>query len=593
MKLSKQMILGLSEEYTLVCVIDTKTGRDTVTRMNERRAELIDRWDDIRTFNERMLRVADAFVDASDRDRFLRETATERAMEELDSRESFTVRYKVMYGGRRENWMVRFFRQDRSARYILAAFRNVEEFTDALPVIESITGSMPGGFFICHADQSEKLIFFNDLMISLLGCDSREEFIVHTGNSFQDIVHPGDLAETERSIATQTRENDRGIFHVICRARRKDGVIAWLECYGRLVRADLSGDVFYVFTVDVTENYEKRRTAYSAELREEERRRMRREISAGNTAVLSERMFEDRRVLLVDDSDITLEVNRGILEDQGAEVTVARHGREALDMVIAGRRFDFILMDLVMPVMNGVDATREIVRLQNATGHIAPVIILTSDGSDTQVKDALKAGACEVLYKPLNITELSRTLIAQMSAASGHFARQLDQSSGRTNTDPLTKVKNIMAYTDQVASLSSEMARSSEFRMGVILCDCDGLQQVNATHGHDAGDLFICNCSRIICAVFAHSPVYRIGGDEFAVILSGVDLIVLNDIDLRQVQYLNINDVINVAVNSYPQLVIIRFSCTEDLNNGTGDLSQLIAELVRRPDQIRVIHMCV
>ena len=57
----------------------------------------------------------------------------------------------------------------------------------------------------------------------------------------------------------------------------------------------------------------------------------------------------------------------------------------------------------------------------------------------------------------------------------------------------------------------------------MIMCDINDLKKENDTYGHDVGDIYIKNCCKIICNVFTHSPVYRIGGDEFVVVLTGSD----------------------------------------------------------------------
>lgn len=57
----------------------------------------------------------------------------------------------------------------------------------------------------------------------------------------------------------------------------------------------------------------------------------------------------------------------------------------------------------------------------------------------------------------------------------------------------------------------------------VVVCDINGLKQINDTLGHKAGDELICQASEIICNLFKRSPVFRIGGDEFVVILAGLD----------------------------------------------------------------------
>ena len=63
----------------------------------------------------------------------------------------------------------------------------------------------------------------------------------------------------------------------------------------------------------------------------------------------------------------------------------------------------------------------------------------------------------------------------------------------------------------------------TEGPFAVAVCDLNGLKEVNDTLGHKAGDEHIRNACAVICNIFKHSPVYRIGGDEFAVILKGAD----------------------------------------------------------------------
>ena len=101
--------------------------------------------------------------------------------------------------------------------------------------------------------------------------------------------------------------------------------------------------------------------------------------------------------------------------------------------------------------------------------------------------------------------------------------RQLVEAERRANCDTLTGVKNITAYTDVVAELSRKMNTPDGAEFGLVLCDINHLKSMNDTRGHDIGDEYIRNCCRIICDVFKRSPVYRIGGDEFTVILRGHD----------------------------------------------------------------------
>ena len=98
------------------------------------------------------------------------------------------------------------------------------------------------------------------------------------------------------------------------------------------------------------------------------------------------------------------------------------------------------------------------------------------------------------------------------------------------NTDPLTGVKSKHAFADREQTMDAEIAEGRAEPFALAVCDVNGLKQVNDTLGHKAGDEYIRSASRMICELFQHSPVFRIGGDEFAVILKGRDYAVRQEL---------------------------------------------------------------
>ncbi len=90
--------------------------------------------------------------------------------------------------------------------------------------------------------------------------------------------------------------------------------------------------------------------------------------------------------------------------------------------------------------------------------------------------------------------------------------------------DPLTNVNNRTAYEDKERYLQTEINLNPNLRFGIVMFDINDLKIINDTYGHDAGDIYIMRCCKLICNTFKHSPIYRIGGDEFIVILLGEDL---------------------------------------------------------------------
>ena len=91
------------------------------------------------------------------------------------------------------------------------------------------------------------------------------------------------------------------------------------------------------------------------------------------------------------------------------------------------------------------------------------------------------------------------------------------------NRDALTGVKSKHAYVTREAELNEHMDEDDAEEFALVVCDVNGLKQVNDTLGHKAGDEYIRAASTMVCQMFKHSPVFRIGGDEFVVVLQGQD----------------------------------------------------------------------
>ncbi len=93
-----------------------------------------------------------------------------------------------------------------------------------------------------------------------------------------------------------------------------------------------------------------------------------------------------------------------------------------------------------------------------------------------------------------------------------------------SNHDALTKVLSRISYDNQVSQFDRNIRETPDaIRFAVCECDLNNLKIINDTFGHDKGDEYIINCCKTICNIFKHSPVFRIGGDEFVAILNSDD----------------------------------------------------------------------
>ena len=103
------------------------------------------------------------------------------------------------------------------------------------------------------------------------------------------------------------------------------------------------------------------------------------------------------------------------------------------------------------------------------------------------------------------------------------YAQELRQAREQALKDALTGVKSKHAFLEAEEVINARLASGDRSPFAMAVCDVNDLKQVNDTQGHVAGDQIIRAACSVICNTFKHSPVYRIGGDEFVVILRGQD----------------------------------------------------------------------
>lgn len=113
-------------------------------------------------------------------------------------------------------------------------------------------------------------------------------------------------------------------------------------------------------------------------------------------------------------------------------------------------------------------------------------------------------------------------LTRAFSQLSSHLKTYINDLKSLAYGDALTAVRNRSAYNIHMQKLQSQL-EEPETEFAVCFFDCNGLKVINDRYGHDKGDVFLKNACAVICQMFAHSPVFRTGGDEFAAVLQNRD----------------------------------------------------------------------
>ena len=118
--------------------------------------------------------------------------------------------------------------------------------------------------------------------------------------------------------------------------------------------------------------------------------------------------FPGKRILVVEDNELNREIAYELLQETGAEIETASDGLEAVNKVADSPEgyYDFIIMDIQMPVMDGLEATRQIRLLDRQDTKDLPIVAMSANAFAEDVRLSLEAGMNEHIAKPIEIDRL-------------------------------------------------------------------------------------------------------------------------------------------------------------------------------------------
>ncbi len=223
------------------------------------------------------------------------------------------------------------------------------------------------------------------------------------------------------------------------------------------------------------------------------------------------------KILVVEDSAIERRKLGHTLTDWGLEFEFAENGTEALNLLETPDPPDMVLLDWMLPDIDGLDVLRRI--RQPAQGNYVYTVMLTGKTHQKDRIAAMEAGADDFLSKPVDPTDLRARIMV------GKRILELHQSLRFAAThDFLTDLLN---RSEILTALDRECARAGreEKPTTVILADIDHFKQVNDTLGHAAGDEVLKEIAkRLKLDLRPYDVVGRYGGEEFLLLLPGCNL---------------------------------------------------------------------
>ena len=219
------------------------------------------------------------------------------------------------------------------------------------------------------------------------------------------------------------------------------------------------------------------------------------------------------KILVADDDEQVRNFIASLFSSYGHSCETAKDGREALE-ITKKNSFDSAVIDTVMPVMDGITLTRELINLYPNL----PIMVVTEYADEHSARSAIAAGAREFISKPFSIDEFILRFAKMMRDRKGE-----QELLALSLTDELTGLCNRRRFfilTEQYLKVAIRKKK----RWLLLYMDMDDLKWVNDHCGHSEGDQALIALGNILKKTFRESDVIaRIGGDEFAVLLEATD----------------------------------------------------------------------
>ncbi|HCE44853.1 MAG TPA: diguanylate cyclase response regulator [Lentisphaeria bacterium] len=232
------------------------------------------------------------------------------------------------------------------------------------------------------------------------------------------------------------------------------------------------------------------------------------------------------KILIAEDDAVSKRMIESTLARWGFEVISTTDGMQAWEIISSASPPEIVILDWVMPGMEGVEICRRIRKLEVGSERYTFIILLTAKSELKDIVAGMESGADDYVSKPFDPQELGLRIRAGKRIIELHnqLRRAKEELLVLSRTDSLTGMLNRRAFYEV---LEKEIVRScrQKIPLSMIMLDIDHFKKINDTYGHQEGDAVLRELSSRIGSAIRHYDVMsRYGGEEFIALLPGVDV---------------------------------------------------------------------
>jgi two-component system cell cycle response regulator len=226
-----------------------------------------------------------------------------------------------------------------------------------------------------------------------------------------------------------------------------------------------------------------------------------------------------KHLLLVEDDDVAARLMLNCLTDPTYTVEHFNDGAGAIQRIKQGFHVDVILLDILLPGMNGYDVCQQVKNLEH-TQNTQVIMITCLQDTESKVR-GIELGVDDFLVKPINPEVLNARIRACLKKKEylDRLALEYERALHSAITDPLTGLYN-RGYLQQFLQLEIDRSLRQRHPLSLVMFDIDDFKQYNDTLGHQAGDQILRELSKIVRQAIRKVDIAaRYGGEEFVIVL--------------------------------------------------------------------------